>query len=136
MNLIKKYRVLLVDDDVDYLKIFSRRLLARNYEVVGEAENGEEAIELFKSEKPDLTLLDYQMPRQNGGEILQEILAINPEALVIMLTGRVDSESMQQSLDKGAFLYIRKDYPPETIFVLIEESLKKFADKTCKMLEP
>ena len=102
-----------------------RNLLSRNYEIVGEAEDGEQAINLFKSEKPDLTLLDFEMPTTTGDEVLEEILNLNPDARVIMITGRDDIATMNLCIEKGAFHYIRKDYPPETIFSVIEESLAK-----------
>jgi len=129
MNQIKSKRVLLVDDKELYIEFLRRNLLTRNYEIVGEANDGEQAINLFKSEKPDLTLLDYDMPGPNGSEVLEKIITLNPDAMVIMVTGREDFATMNQCIDKGATHYIRKDYPPETMFSVIEESLKKFAEK-------
>jgi len=128
MHQIKNKRILLVDNNEHYIRFLKRRLLARNFEIVGEARNSKQAIELFKSEKPDLTLLEFEMPSINGSMILEEILTINPDALVIMLTGRGDIAAMQLCIDKGAFHYIGKDYPFETIFSVIDESIEKFAE--------
>jgi len=127
MNQIEQKRVLLVDDNEHYTKFLKGQLLARNYEIVGEAKDCEQAIELFKSEKPDLTLLDFDMLSVNGTQVLQEILIQDSDALVIMLSGRRDIATMQLCLDKGAYHYIRKDYPVDTIFSVIDESLKNFA---------
>ncbi|MCH7624069.1 MAG: response regulator [Nitrospinae bacterium] len=121
----KSIRVLIVDDSEQFTMFLRRNLLSRNYEIVGEAEDGEQAINLFKSEKPDLTLLDFEMPTTTGDEVLEEILNLNPDARVIMITGRDDIATMNLCIEKGAFHYIRKDYPPETIFSVIEESLAK-----------
>ena len=121
----KSIRVLIVDDSEQFTMFLRRNLLSRNYEIVGEAEDGEQAINLFKSEKPDLTLLDFEMPTTTGDEVLEEILNLNPDARVIMVTGRDDIATMNLCIEKGAFHYIRKDYPPETIFSVIEESLAK-----------
>ena len=121
----KSIRVLIVDDSEQFTMFLRRNLLSRNYEIVGEAEDGEQAINLFKSEKPDLTLLDFEMPTATGDEVLEEILNLNPDARVIMVTGRDDIATMNLCIEKGAFHYIRKDYPPETIFSVIEESLAK-----------
>jgi len=123
MNQTKSIRVLLVDDKEIYIEFLRRNLLARNYEIVGEAKDGEQAIKLFKSEKPDLTLLDFDMPNTKGSEVLEEILTLNPDAIVIMVTGRDDIATMNLCIEKGAFHYIRKDYPLETILSIIEESL-------------
>lgn len=121
----KKTRVLLVDDNDQYITYLKRSLLTRNYEIVGEANDGEQALELFKSLKPDLTLLDFEMPGIDGSEALEDILTLNPDAMVIMVTGREDIATMNLCIDKGAIHYIRKDYPPETIFSVIEKSLVK-----------
>ena len=123
MNQTKSIRVLLVDDKEIYIEFLRRNLLARNYEIVGEVKDGEQAIKLFKSEKPDLTLLDFDMPNTKGSEVLEEILTLNPDAIVIMVTGRDDIATMNLCIEKGAFHYIRKDYPLETILSIIEESL-------------
>lgn len=127
MSQIKSNRILLVNNGEYYRGFLRRHLLARNYEIAGEAEDGEQAIKLFKSEQPDLTLLDVNMPNSNGSEILQEILTLNPDAMVIMLTEMGDIATMQQCIERGAFHCLRRDYPLETIFSVIEESLKNFA---------
>ncbi len=127
MNQIEQNRVLLIDDNEHYTKFLKDQLLARNYEIVGEASDCEQAVKLFKSERPDLTLLDFDMLSVNGTQILQEILIQDSDALVIMLSGKGDIATMQLCLDKGAYHYIRKDYPVETIFSVIDESLRNFA---------
>ena len=122
MSQIKKKRILLVDDSEHYVKFIKEELLARNYEVVGEAKDGEQAIKLCASEKPDLTLLDFDILSKHGTQVLQEILALNPNGIIIMLSGRGDVATMQLCLDLGAYHYIRKDYPIDTIFSVIEDS--------------
>ena len=124
MDQIKKKRVLLIDDNRHFIRFLKGHLLARGYEIVEEADDYEQAIKLFWSEKPDLTLIDFELLSINGIEILQKIMAQNPEAMVIMLSGKGDVATMQLCLDNGAYHFIRKDYPMETIFSVIEESLK------------
>jgi len=122
MSQIKKKRILLVDDNEHYVKFIRELLLARNYEIVGEATDGEQAVTLCASEKPDLTLLDFDILSKNGTQVLQEILALNPDGIIIMLSGKGDVATMQLCLDLGAYHYIRKDYPMDTIFSVIEDS--------------
>jgi len=122
MSPIKKKRILLVDDNEHYVKFIREQLLARNYEVVGEATDGEQAVTLCASEKPDLTLLDFDILSKHGTQVLQEILALNPDGIIIMLSGRGDVATMQLCLDLGAYHYIRKDYPLDTIFSVIEDA--------------
>lgn len=126
MNQINKKRVLLVDDNEHYVKFIREQLLARDYEIVGEAKDGEQAIALCVSEKPDLTLLDFDILSKHGTQVVQEILALNPDGIIIMLSGRGDIATMQLCLDLGAYHYIRKDYPTDTIFSVIEESSNNF----------
>jgi DNA-binding NarL/FixJ family response regulator len=122
MNQTNKKRVLLVDANEHYVKFIREQLLARDYEIVGEAKDGEQAVTLCASEKPDLTLLDFDILSKHGTQVVQEILALNPDGIIIMLSGRGDVATMQLCLDLGAYHYIRKDYPLDTIFSVIEES--------------
>lgn len=123
---MKQKRVLLVDEDESYLNFLREKFLERNYEIAGEANNCEQAIELYHSEKPDLTLLDFNMLSIEGTQTLQEIFIQDSETVILMLNGKGDILTMQLCLDIGAYHYIRKDHPLETIFSVIEESLNKF----------
>jgi DNA-binding NarL/FixJ family response regulator len=127
MNKINKQRILLVDANEHYIKFIGEQLLARNYEIVGEAKNSEQAIKLCASVKPDLTLLDFDILVKSGTQVLQEILELNPDGIIIMLSGKGDVATMKLCLDLGAYHYIRKDYPTDTIFSVIEESLYNLA---------
>ena len=122
MNQTHKKRVLLVDTNKHYIEFIREQLLARNYTIVGEATNGEQAIKLCASEKPDLTLLDFDILIKSGTHILQDILTLNSNGIIIMLSGKGDVATMKLCLDLGAYHYIRKDYPMDTIFSVIEES--------------
>lgn len=122
MKQTHKKRVLLVDTNKHYIKFIGEQLLAQNYEIVGEAIDGEQAIKLCTSEKPDLTLLDFDILTKCGTQVLQDILALNPDGIVIMLSGKGDVATMKLCLDLGAYHYIRKDYPMDTIISVIEES--------------
>lgn len=128
MNSINKKSVLIVDDNKHYIKFLRENLLSRHYEIAGEANNCQQAITLFKSEKPDLTLLDFEMLNLSGMQIMQEILTQDSDAMVIMVSGKGDVATMQYCLNMGAYHFIRKDYPLDTIFSVIEESLKAYTD--------
>ncbi len=124
MKQTKKKRVLIIDQSEHYRSFLKKQLLARNYEIAGEAEDGEQAIKLFESRKPDLTLLNFEMVDTTGIGILQEILTQNPDARIVMLAEGSDINTMNLCLDNGALHCIGKYYPLETIFSAIEESLK------------
>ena len=97
-----------------------------NCDVVGEAKNGEESLELYRKLKPHLLMLDVNMPLKTGDEVLKEIMQDFPNAFVIMLTSVVDLPTIEKCLSLGAANYIRKDLPLDEMKALIKETWKTF----------
>jgi DNA-binding NarL/FixJ family response regulator len=119
----------LVADDEMVMRMYIVSLLAKmNYEVVGEACEGDEAVRMFREKKPDVLLMDINMPLKTGEEALREIRAEFPNALVIMLTLVVGSGMVEHCIDLGAAGYIRKDTPGPEIQNIIREILKAHED--------
>jgi two-component system chemotaxis response regulator CheY len=124
---------LVVDDDDHvrgFLVVLIRRLLEEG--VVLEARNGKEAIEIYQRERPDLVLLDVNMPHMNGMDALLKIREINPEAVIIMITSLATRRIVEDAADRGASNFIRKDTPKsqilEVITTTIEQNLLKPAN--------
>ncbi len=92
--------------------------------VAEQAVNGNEAVSMFREAKPDLLLMDINMPLKTGEEALEEIRAEFPGARVIMLTSVIESETVEKCLSLGAVGYIRKDSPVDEIKAIISDSLK------------
>jgi len=105
-----KIRILLVDDHA-ILRQGTRQLIEHESDmmVVGEAANGEEAINLAASLKPDLILLDVAMPGMSGIEVTRRIKEILPDTPVLVLTGYDYDEYIFSLLDIGAAGYLLKD---------------------------
>lgn len=105
-------RVLLADDQVLYREGL-RELIRRwpEFEVVGEASNGQDAVEFCRKDSPDLVLLDVQMPVMGGVEAAGIICSAHPEIAVVMLTVAADDEHLFGALYSGAQGYILKDMP-------------------------
>lgn len=99
--------VLVVDDEAVLRKVLLRFLATLTYETV-EAKNGEEALELARARKPDLILLDIDMPGKNGVEVLKELAPEMPGTGIMMITGNEDEELARQCLEFGAFDYVSK----------------------------
>ncbi len=118
----RKLRVLLADDETHLRMLMKTVMTSMNCEIVGEAKNGAEAVELYKKEKPDILLLDINMPVKTGEEALKEIIEEFPDAFVIMLTSLADMESVENCLNLGASNYIRKDTPLDEIKKIIKET--------------
>lgn len=123
----------MVADDESHCRVLIKALLnSMNCEVVGEARTGDEAIALYKKLKPNLLLLDVNMPYKNGDEVLEELFSNHPDAFVIVLTSVTDMESIEKCLSLGAANYIRKDTPISEIKMIIKDTWKSFQDKPRK----
>lgn len=107
-------RILLVDDHTLF-RSGLKALLSRqaDFEVVGEASDGLEGVKLAEQLKPDLVLLDLDMPVMNGTEALAQMLAIKRELPVVMLTVSEDAEDLKEAFVLGARGYLVKNIDAE-----------------------
>lgn len=107
-------RILLVDDHTLF-RSGLKALLSRqaDFEVVGEASDGLEGVKLAEQLKPDLVLLDLDMPVMNGTEALAQMLAINRDLPVVMLTVSEDAEDLKEAFVLGARGYLVKNIDAE-----------------------
>jgi two-component system chemotaxis response regulator CheY len=80
------------------------------FEIVGEATNGEEAVDLYNMYKPQMVTLDFHMPRMNGLTTLQHIKKINKEAVVLMSTSMSNKDTAKELILNGATAYIVKPF--------------------------
>ena len=106
-------RVILADDVFD-LRFMVKLALERSgrFEVIAEAENGDEAVAMAKQHQPDLVLLDVSMPVKDGLEALPDIRSVSPNAKVVMLSGFEASRLASTALESGAAAYLEKGIPP------------------------
>jgi len=125
-NIIK---VIIVDDEAHIRALIKKIVLSMGYVISGEGANGKEGVELYKKEKPDLVLMDINMPVKNGEDALKEIMEFDKNARVIMLTSVADIENVKKCIEYGACSYIRKDNPIGKIREMISERI------TCKKPE-
>lgn len=117
----QKLKVLLADDH-KLLRSGLKLLLQRNsgMQVVGEAADGEQAIQLFEQLQPDILLLDLSMPNMDGLECLKEIKSRYPEAKVIVLTMHEDENYIKRAMQAGASAYVPKSAADTDLFKAIE----------------
>ena len=100
-------KLLVVDDELDICDFVSNFFKERNFEVFI-ANNGQEAVELVKAEKPGIVLLDVMMPVMDGLEALKLIKEIDDRINVIMVTAVEDTEMYEEAKRHGAMEYITK----------------------------
>ena len=109
-------RILVADDHLVY-RIGIRNLLASEIglEVIGEASDGLQAIDLYRSLRPDVLLLDLRMPRKNGIEVTQAVRAEDCQARILVVTSYQTEEEVFQVLQAGALGYVLKDVGRDTL---------------------
>lgn len=101
-------KIIIIDDD--YLVVNSLKTIveANNIEVLAEGHDGDEAIELYKKHRPDLILMDIRMDEKDGIEATKEILEIDPDAKILLITTFQDDEYFSAALSLGCKGYILK----------------------------
>ena len=109
-------RVALVDDHV-MVRLGLQRLLAgdREIEVVGTAADGSEAVDLVTAKRPDVVLMDLQMPVVDGVEATRRIRHLLPHVRIVILTSFSDRDRIVAALDAGAIGYLLKDIEPDDL---------------------
>jgi DNA-binding NtrC family response regulator len=133
-NVIK---LLIVDDETRFLNAIAQRLTKRGFDV-RTAENGKDAIQLARSEKFDIALLDLRMPGMDGGEVLRVLKEEHQFLEAIILTGHGSLESAVELTKLGAYSYLPKPYELEKLIQVLQEAYqarlrKKFASDQATM---
>lgn len=113
--------VLLCDDSRALRMLTAQQITACGYELAGEAENGERAVEQFKALRPDVVLLDLVMPQVDGKEALRRILELDPAARVVVLSSLGAQNDIEQCLRIGARSYLQKPIDSDTLARVLAE---------------
>ncbi|MGL5694885.1 MAG: response regulator, partial [Peptostreptococcaceae bacterium] len=132
-------KILVVEDEIDLRNALSKGLRKSNY-TVDTAKDGEEAIYISQVNNYDLMILDLNLPKRDGIEVLREIRKNNNELKVIILTSRGDIEDRVQGLDEGANDYLMKPFYFDELNARIRALLRRnFIQKnniiTCGILK-
>ncbi len=114
-------RVLIADDISFVRKSLKQILTSLGYEVVGEAENGREAVELYELVHPDLVTMDLAMPELNGVEATKRILKLDPAANVVILSSLTQEAWITDAISAGAKNYIMKPFQTADVARVLKE---------------
>ena len=117
-------KILLVDDEAHIRKYVSLILKQLGTPAINEAGNGHDALAAYAAEKPDLVLMDVNMPHMDGMETLRKLKQVDPGCVVIMLTSLANRETVERALESGAAHYIRKDTSKEEIAKALVEIIE------------
>ena len=105
----------MADDEIHIRYLVRNIIRVEGYLVVGEANNGEDALALYRQQQPDLILMDINLPLKTGDAVLADIMREFPQANVVMLTMVADIDMVKRCLELGAADYILKSNPIEEI---------------------
>ena len=114
-------QILVVDDDESIRKLLSV-VLARDGYLITTAEDGIQAVEVFKEQAADIVLMDIRMPGLNGLEAMQQMQLIRPGATIILMTAFAELETAIQAIKMGAFDYVIKPFDLAEIRLLVERA--------------
>lgn len=120
-----KGKVLIVDDAPDTLEIIEKLLYYAGYEVIT-ASTGEEGVKKVEDEKPDVVLLDINLPGMDGTEALKRIRRINPIQSVIMLTAFATVDNAILALKEGASDFVKKPFENEHLIHIVNQCVEKY----------
>jgi DNA-binding NtrC family response regulator len=123
-----KSRLLLVDDEEQFVEALSERLSMRDYDVTISL-TGEDAIEKMKNYNFDVVILDVRLPGTDGTEVLREIKNLKPLTEVIMLTGHGTVEMAIEGMKLGAFDFLMKPCETEDLTVKIDKAHDRKAEQ-------
>lgn len=116
-------RILIVDDAKFMRTLVRDALLPKGHEIVGEAENGNVAVEMYKRLKPDLVTMDITMREKDGIQAAEEILQMDSSAKIIMVTALGQENLLTKAIKLGVKDFVVKPFPPERLQKAAEKAL-------------
>ncbi len=115
---------ILIVDDAAFMRAMLKRILKdAGYEIVGEAVNGREAVQLYEELTPDVVTLDMVMPEMGGMEALQAIRSRDPEAKVVIVSAVDQRENLLEAIRSGATEYIVKPFDESRVMKAVRRAL-------------
>jgi two-component system, chemotaxis family, chemotaxis protein CheY len=111
----EKIKILIADDSSIIRKIIQKSLTGDQFDIVGIASDGLTALDLFKEKQPHIVTLDITMPEMNGLVVLEEMIKLNPDVKVIVISALTDKATGIQAIKKGAKSFIPKPFTTDEV---------------------
>ncbi len=124
---VKAHRVVIAEDEVLIRMDLAEMLREEGYEIVGEAGDGQEAVDLAEALRPDLVIMDVKMPRRDGIDAASEI-ATKRIAPIVILTAFSQRELVERARDAGAMAYLVKPFNITDLIPAIEVAVSRFSE--------
>lgn len=118
-------KILIVDDSKTSRKFLKNMLIGAGFEVVAEAIDGLDGVEKYKEFKPDIVTMDITMPNLDGIDAVTEIMRIDPEAKIIMVTAAGQKNNVVEALKRGAVDFVQKPFDAEVIVEVIKKVMEE-----------
>ncbi len=115
-------KILVVDDALFMRKVVTDALLSGGHEVIGEAANGQEAVDRYRELRPDVVTLDITMPEKDGLTALAEIIALDPLARVVMCSAAGQEHKVLDAVRAGAKDFVVKPFQTERVLAAIAKA--------------
>lgn len=114
----------LVVDDAAFMRMMIKDILGKNgYEIVGEAENGQKAVEKYQELRPDITTMDITMPEMDGITAVKQIKKMDPAAKVIMCSAMGQQAMVIEAIQSGAKDFIVKPFQPDRVLEAVRKAV-------------
>jgi two-component system chemotaxis response regulator CheY len=120
----RQMTVLIVDDIPYVRKTLKQILTSHGYRVVGEAENGDEAVRLYQETRPDIVTMDLVMPFKNGIQATRDILRIDDSARIVILSAMMQETLVTEAIHAGAKDYIVKPFVTEEVLKVLQSVVR------------
>ncbi len=115
---------ILITDDTAFMRMTLKNILTKNgFDIAGEAADGNEAIEMYKSTRPDLVTMDITMPNLDGITAIKEIMKVDPSARIIVCSAMGQKALVIDALNAGARDFVVKPFQPDRIVDAVKKAL-------------
>jgi two-component system chemotaxis response regulator CheY len=120
-SLTTPLKLLIVDDSNVIRRRIERCQQIEHFQVVGLAANGVEAIELFRQTDPDVVTMDITMPQMDGIECVEQLVALKPHVLILIISALADKATAVEAMEKGANGFLNKPFSDRQLNEALQE---------------
>ena len=124
-----KKKILIADDTTFMREMLKSALDPEKFQIIGEATDGVKAVEFYKEKKPDLLILDINMPKMNGIDALTEVIKYDPNANVIMCSDQKYENMIVMAIKRGAKDFVIKPFTSADVITAVNKVFQDSADE-------